>query len=135
MRKAPRYLFFLIVLASMSCTRSFAPVDIEEGDMCSNCRMAISEKRYAAEIITAEETVLKFDDIGCMLRYQKTKGPIEAAAIYVADSETKQWLTAGDAFFVRSATVKTPMGSGIVAFATADKAGPGAVKFADLNEK
>ena len=130
-----KYAFFLIVFASLSCTRSFAPVDIEAGDMCSNCRMAISQKRYAAEIITTDETVLKFDDIGCMMRYQRTNGSIDAAAVYVADSETKQWLKAGDASFIRSTNVKTPMGSGIVAFSSDDKAGEGAVKFAELEGK
>jgi copper chaperone NosL len=98
--------------------------------------MAISEKRYAAEIITKDETVLKFDDIGCMLRYQRTKGDAaNTAAIYVADSETKRWLKADDAFFIRSTMVKTPMGSGITAFVSADKAGPGVLRFSDLQEK
>jgi copper chaperone NosL len=135
MPKAFRYLFFLILVALVSCTRSLAPVSIEEGDMCSFCRMAISEKRFAAEIIMTDESVLKFDDIGCMLRYQKAKGSVETAAVYVADSETKQWLMASDAYFVQSTTVKTPMGSGIVAFASGDSAGAGAMRFSELQDK
>ena len=135
MQKAFSVFLFLFLLASINCTRSLAPVDIEDGDMCSFCRMAISEKRYAAEVIMNDESVFKFDDIGCMLRYQKAKGSAEAAAIYVADSETKKWLKVDDAFFVRSTTAKTPMGSGIVAFASAEKAGTGALRFSDLQEK
>lgn len=136
MRKLSSLLSFLTLVVLISCTRSFAPVDIENGDMCSFCRMAISEKQYAAEIVIADESVLKFDDIGCMLRYQKAQGEtVKPAAIYVADSETKQWLKADDAYFIRSTSVKTPMGSGIIAYSSAENAGTGAIRFSELKEK
>lgn len=91
--------------------------------MCSFCRMAISEKRFAAEIITDNEEVFKFDDIGCLLRYRKASADkIKIAAIFVADYETRDWIKADEAFFVRSAAVKTPMSGGILAFADKAKA-------------
>jgi copper chaperone NosL len=98
--------------------------------------MAISEKRFAAELILADETILKFDDIGCMLNYQKRNSNARnPTAVYVVDSETKKWIKAQDAFFGRPPNTKTPMGSGIVAYDSADKAGPGAVRYGDLTLK
>jgi copper chaperone NosL len=73
---------------------------------------------------------MKFDDIGCMLRYRDAAGTtLKPLAIFVTDFETREWLPAEKAFFVRPANVKTPMGSGIVAYASMEKAGPGAVTF------
>lgn len=130
MLRVSKFLIFAVALAALACSGGLKPVDIEEGDMCSLCRMAISEKQFAAEIVT-DDAVMKFDDIGCMLRYRKEKGVNAKSAVYVADSQTKSWLKAEDAFFTKS-SMKTPMGSGIVAFASADKAGNGAVRFAQL---
>jgi copper chaperone NosL len=120
----------LAVLLSACSGGAIKPVDIEASDMCSFCRMAISEKRYAAEIIDEEENVMKFDDIGCMLRYRDAAGTtLKTAAIFVTDFETREWLPADKAFFVRRANVKTPMGSGIVAYNSKENAGPDAVTF------
>ena len=53
-------------------TRAFEPVAIVPEDMCSYCKMAISEKRYAAELIDSEGQAFKFDDIGCMVNFTKS---------------------------------------------------------------
>ena len=106
------------------------PEPIEAGDMCSFCKMAISEKRFAAEIVAADETVLKFDDVGCLLRYRQRAGSeLKAAGVYVTDYDSRAWLKAGDAFFVKSGSVKTPMGSGIIAYADESKAGSESLRF------
>ena len=136
MRKANRLAVFIIAAIFIGCGSSLGPVEIESGDMCSFCRMAISEKRFAAEIINQDESVLKFDDIGCMLRYRNAdNNKTKVAAIYVVDNESKNWLMAENAFFVRSETIKTPMSSGIVAFASAEKAGNDALRFSQLEGK
>lgn len=133
MRKVSRTLLVFAVLLAACAGGAVKPVDIESSDMCSFCRMAISEKRYAAEIIDQEENVMKFDDIGCMLRYRDAAGTtLKPAAIFVNDFETREWLPAEKAFFARPANVKTPMGSGIVAYATKEKAGNDAVPFERL---
>ncbi len=91
-----------------------APVDIEASDMCSLCRMAISQKQYAAEIIEAGGAVRKFDDIGCMLRFRAQRKPRVAAA-YVIDFQRRNWIPAEGAFYIRSEKLVTPMGGGIIA--------------------
>lgn len=104
----------VIVLAQ--CQRSATgPVAIEANDMCSFCRMSISEKRYAAELIDEEGNVFKFDDIGCMANFIK-RNNAKVHAIFVMDFDRREWLKAENAFYVRSSELRTPMNGGIVAF-------------------
>lgn len=107
-----------------ACGRAeIAPVEINPEDMCSMCRMAISEKQYAAEFITKDGDAMKFDDLICLREYLKTKGGHDQiAAYFVADYETKKWLKAESARFVKSAEFATPMGGNIVAFGSYEKA-------------
>lgn len=95
------------------------PIEILPEDMCAFCKMAISEKRYASELLTQEGEVFKFDDIGCMLRFRKSHGhPESTVATFVLDYDTQQWLRAEEAYFVQSNEFKTPMDGHVVAFKT-----------------
>ncbi|MFN0170332.1 MAG: nitrous oxide reductase accessory protein NosL [Bryobacteraceae bacterium] len=85
--------------------------------MCAVCRMAVSQKQFAAEILDSDENEFKFDDVRCMLRFLAGKGrerPV--AAMFVMDHEARRWLKAEQAYFVRSARLATPMGGGYAAF-------------------
>ena len=97
--------------------RAIEPVAIEANEMCSFCRMSISETRYAAELIDDAGQVFKFDDIGCMTNFIKQKrinAPI--LATFVKDFDSREWVKAENAFYVRSSELKTPMNSGLAAF-------------------
>jgi copper chaperone NosL len=83
--------------------------------------MAISEKRYAAELLDKQGDAYKFDDIGCLLNFVKRNRPAVTAYFFV-DQESGAWLKPEKAFFVRSSKFKTPMNSSIVAFADQEKA-------------
>ena len=92
------------------------PVDIEPGDICSSCKMAISQKRYAAEFIDREGTAVKFDDIGCMFRFVKARALKDSVeAWFVMDYRAQHWMPAENATYVRSAALPSPMGSGLIA--------------------
>ena len=131
----------LVALANCQ-KKTVEPVTIEVSDMCSLCRMSISEKRYAAEIIDNEGQPLKFDDIGCMTNYIKLKkNNVSIAATFVMDFDRREWLKAENAFYVRSTEFKTPMSGGIVAFrdqstgqAAAAKYNGTMLRFADLTK-
>lgn len=133
---------FIFLLAACG-QPEIAPVAINPEDMCSMCRMAISEKQFAAELITKDGEALKFDDIGCLRDYLKAKADrSRIAAYFVADYETKKWLKAESAHFVKSAELATPMGGNIAAFESHEKAKEAAAKFkgehvsfAELTEK
>jgi copper chaperone NosL len=85
--------------------------------------MAISEKRFASELITEDGEVYKFDDIGCMLRSRESRvSPASVAAAFVVDFETREWLKSEEAHFVKSAEFKTPMSGNAVAFRTSTAA-------------
>jgi copper chaperone NosL len=97
-------------------SRSPQPVEIEAADMCAQCKMAISEKRYAAEMADIDGNVMKFDNIDCMIRYVSGNDlKDKAAAWFVMDSNGEKWLDARQAFLVKSASIPGPMGSGILA--------------------
>jgi copper chaperone NosL len=93
------------------------PVEIAAEDMCAFCKMAISEKQYAAEFLDRDGDAHKFDDIGCMANYiVEKKAGDSIAAIYVMDFDSKHWLKAEEASLVASPNFHTPMGGGMVAF-------------------
>jgi copper chaperone NosL len=118
------------------------PVEILPEDVCARCKMAISEPRYSSEFLTKDEAAYKFDDIACMLsgiRERQARGDV--TAVFVVDYQTRRWVNAQDAFFVRSQSLKTPMGGGIVAFQDKSRADAAALqfhgeplRFADINQ-
>ena len=120
-----------LLLFAASCeNRSPRPVEIEAADMCAQCKMAISEKRYAAEMTDMNENVIKFDNIDCMVRYAAAHGlKDKAAAWFVMDSDGREWFDARQAFLVKSASIPGPMGSGVLAIKDSAAAGDLARRF------
>jgi copper chaperone NosL len=119
----------LVVLASCQ-ERAGEPVAIEANDMCSFCRMSISEKRYAAELIDSDGRAFKFDDIGCLVNFIKQRrNNASIQATFVMDFDRLEWLQAEKVSYVRSSEFKTPMNGGIVAFKDQSSAQAAAAKY------
>jgi copper chaperone NosL len=97
------------------------PVDIFAEDNCAQCRMAVSDERFASEIINGAGEVFKFDDLGCMLKYRASNHDMKIAATFWKDYETKQWISYERAVIIET-DVDTPMGSGKVALADSMRA-------------
>jgi copper chaperone NosL len=97
------------------------PVEIYPEDNCSHCRMAISDQSFAAEIITSQNEVFKFDDIGCMDEFKRTSVDLTISAAFVKNYDTKQWLPIEKSVIVKT-DIQTPMGSGKVAFPDSSRA-------------
>ncbi len=94
------------------------PVEIVvDEDICSFCRMAISERRFAAELVTPGGRVELFDDIGCLADWLRENGRPAGAGIFAVDFATGKWLVADEAVYVRSPDLPTPMSHGLAAFA------------------
>lgn len=91
------------------------PVDFYPEDMCSHCRMAISDPRVASEIIDDSREVFKFDDIGCLLAFSAKHSDMKVAAVFVKDFNTNEWIRKEQAVIIDT-DIATPMGSGKVAF-------------------
>lgn len=119
---------FMLALLVGCQTSKMEPVALVPEDMCSYCRMAISEKRYAAELLDSEGTAFKFDDIGCMDNFVN-KRDVKAMVYFVMDFDERIWVRAEDAYYVRSSEITTPMNGGIVAFQTEARAQRAAEKY------
>ncbi len=86
-------------------------------DVCQRCKMAISERKYAFEIINPTSgKVYKFDDIGCaVLWMDEEKIPWKDKAIlWITDAKTGKWINAKTAYYTDDSL--TPMAYGIAAY-------------------
>lgn len=92
-------------------------------DNCAFCMMTISDERFGAQTITSKGRVLMFDDISCLIAYQKEYTQVPFAASYIADYLAPHTLISTDAaFLVRGEAVRSPMRGNIAAFSNADSA-------------
>ena len=125
-------LFILLILlflftACAQGTTELKPPEIRYGeDVCADCNMIISDPRfataYAYELSPGRYQSALFDDLGDMLIYADKNPTHKVVAWYVHDYETKEWTDATTASYLVSGRVETPMASGIVSFASRDRA-------------
>lgn len=101
------------------------PVEIDtRNDACSWCRMAISDRRFAAQVVAAAEEPKLFDDIGCLRDWLRGGADLPRGAVaWVADHRTSAWVPAGRAVYAKHPGLATPMASGLVAWADAASRG------------
>jgi len=79
--------------------------------------MTISDPRFVAEAVLSTGKVLAFDDIGCLATWLGTaREPVET--VWVASFTDQAWLPAGEATFLRTDSLRTPMASGLIALRT-----------------
>jgi len=114
-----------VALAGASaCGRpvSSGPPELRLGvDACDGCGMAISEPRYAAAVLAEdgpERKVLKFDDVGCLARWEAGAQSSTVRGRWVHDRTSGAWIVAATATYVQARDLITPMGSALAAFAT-----------------
>lgn len=88
-------------------------------DACAHCRMAVSDARFAAQLVAPGEEPRFFDDVGCLRDWLAANARPGRAVAYVADHRTKLWLRAAGAQYVRVPGLETPMGSHVIAHADA----------------
>ncbi len=101
----------------MSCQKS-GPQDFDLGkDQCDNCRMTITEQKYATQLITQKGRAYKFDDIMCMNMYESSN-PDKAtnAKTYVIDFPSGKFLEKAKATFIKGGSIKSPMGGNTQAY-------------------
>lgn len=95
-----------------------APLDTRT-ESCRSCRMAVSEARFASQIVAPAEEPRFFDDLGCLRDHLSAGAPPPGAVAYVADHRTRAWARAGRAVYTRVPGLATPMGSHVIAHADA----------------
>ena len=108
-------------------TSEITPPQIQYGQApCEGCGMIVSDQRFAAAIVLempdGERRPAVFDDIGCMLDYEREHHEGKVLARFVKDVTTAQWVPADKASYVRGKSIASPMASGIAATSTAQAA-------------
>jgi len=91
-----------------------------KNESCAWCRMAVSDARFAGQIVAPSEEPRFFDDVGCLGHFvagEKARRP--GAVAYVADHRTRTWVRADAALYTQVASLATPMGSHLIAHADA----------------
>jgi nitrous oxide reductase accessory protein NosL len=109
-----------LVLALLGCARTGpqAPPEIMYGhDKCAACGMIVSEDRHAAALVPVSGAASLFDDTGELVRFVAQHPSQQNQVAFVHDYQSRRWLPARTAFFVKDLKLSTPMGTGIVAFA------------------
>ncbi|WP_312819594.1 nitrous oxide reductase accessory protein NosL [Kaistella carnis] len=113
------------VMTLMACAEK-GPQEIAVGkDQCDNCKMTISDQKYATELLTEKGRIYKFDDISCLKDYESSN-PENAknAKTYVVDFPTGEFIETNTATLIKGGEIKSPMGGNTQAFkdkATAEK--------------
>jgi copper chaperone NosL len=81
--------------------------------------MTLMDKKFGAELVTHKGKVYKFDDVNCMLNFYHAGDtpPEEFKYKLVVDfTQPSKLIEAADAFYLKSAEIKSPMASQIAAF-------------------
>lgn len=94
-----------------------AELSAHGADACAACRMAVTGRRTAAQIVSPAEEPRFFDDLGCLRTYLREHPARPDARVYVADHRTGAWVSAASAVYARVTAVETPMGSHLLAWA------------------
>lgn len=116
------FVLLLILTACAGDVPTDQPPEIRYGeDPCDECHMLIQDKRFAAAYITEDGQSYRFDDIGDMLLHIQKHTPRTASA-WVHDYDTEEWLRAEEAIYVHAPELHTPMGYGLAAFTTRERA-------------
>lgn len=110
--------WFVAAVLSSSCAGGPPPPATLDtrNETCASCRMTVSDRHFASQIVAPGEEPLFFDDLGCLATYLADgHGISHRAAIYVADHASGNWSPVGQALFTRCPGIETPMGSHLVA--------------------
>jgi len=109
--------FLAVALLVVACT--VEPEKIHYGtDACYTCKMTLMDKKFGAELVTEKGKIYKFDDVNCMMKfYNEAQDPSQFKFKLVVDfSQPEKLIPANDAFYLKSADIKSPMASQIAAF-------------------
>ena len=89
-------------------------------DECAECKMTLVDPHYGAEHITARGLVYVFDDLNCLTAYQRrpaSQSATGARAVVVDFKRAGQLIPVDQAWFLQHDQLRSPMGSGLAAFA------------------
>ncbi len=110
-----------VVLASLilvSCEPKPQSISVGQEE-CAHCKMSISDKRFAAELLTQKGKAYKFDAIECMAAFvgEKTVAVDDIHSLWVVDfAHPDEFLNTKKSFFLHSPLIQSPMSMNLAAF-------------------
>ncbi len=108
---------FLLILtfACKGGNEEQLPVDfVWDREACEECKMALSDPHYSAQVIDPKGKAYLFDDIGCAILGLDRQPWKDKARTWVNDVKTTEWIEAEKANWI-SGDPQTPMGYGFAA--------------------
>lgn len=125
--KTLKQLFFILMGSLLISCGESGPRQIELGkDQCDECKMTITDAKYATQLVTQKGRWYKFDDINCMNSFEVSNPEyFTGGKTYVADFPSGELIETETATLISGGSIKSPMGGNTQAFrdpAAADKA-------------
>jgi hypothetical protein len=106
---------FLFVITCKGGNEEQLPVDfVWDREVCEECKMALSDPHYSAQVIDPNGKAYFFDDIGCAILWLQRQPWKDKARTWVNDVKTTEWIEAQKANWI-SGEPQTPMGYGFAA--------------------
>jgi copper chaperone NosL len=119
----------LSVLTACHQEPKTGPVEVKwDRDTCVRCNMALSDKRYAAQVRGGpKHQAYKFDDFGCVVFWLNDKPWANDPA---TEMRSNQWIEARTAYYIPNKM--TPMAYGFGAVALPE---PGSVNYEEARKQ
>jgi len=88
-------------------------------DECAECKMTLVDRLYGAELITSKGKVFIFDDVNCLLVFQKRGGSAKPPRAVIVDFARRgSFVPAEEAYFLSHDGLNSPMGADLGAFSS-----------------
>ena len=106
---------FLLAIGCKGGNEEQLPVDfVWDRVACEECKMALSDPHYSAQVIDHNGQAYYFDDIGCAILWLQRQPWKDKARTWVNDVKTTEWIEASKSNWV-AGDPQTPMGYGFAA--------------------
>jgi len=113
--------FLVLVAAALVLAGCNAdPKAISYGrDECAECKMTLVDRHYGAELITSKGKVFMFDDVNCLLVFQKRGQSAKPSRAVIVDFNRRgSFIRADEAYFLQHDGLNSPMGADLAAFSS-----------------
>lgn len=118
--KVPVFLLLSFLLFMSSCSVEPKPIIVGK-DACAFCKMGVMDKRFGAELITKKGKIYKFDDLHCLVAFEKerTVKSQDVQGTYLINYDAPHgFIELQKAYLFKSEALRSPMGSNVAAFPT-----------------
>lgn len=117
-------LSFFVAICALACTPEVEPIRYG-AENCAHCMMTISDRRFGAELLTQKGRVYKFDAVECLAAFhiENANTGHTVHSLWITDfSNPGTLINAETATYLRSTTLKSPMGLYLSGYGTRDDA-------------